>query len=136
MDAENLKRAAYSLIQGENYPWTAEQLCQVHSDSTAIQRLIEAGWLRRAPQPGRFEVWHNRLLNWAVAEGLVHELHHRRLDAAKVCQIIQQLHRSPGPLGSRFLGYVPMDFLWLITESALGMDDLTVQVLETMEEER
>ena len=134
MDAENLKRAAYALIQGENYPWTAEQLCRVSPDGTGIQRLIEVGWLR-SPQPGWFEVWHHRLLNWAVAEGLVHELHHRRLDTAKTCQIIQQLYRSPGPLGFRFLGYVPMDFLWLITDSALGMDDLALQVLEAMEDQ-
>ena len=129
MDADILKRAAYALTQqDENYPWTAAQL----SDNATIQRLIKVGWLR-SPQLGWYEVWHNRLLNWAVAEGLAHELYHRRLDTAKTCQIIQQLHSSPGLRRPRFLGYVPMDFLWLITEPALGMDDLAVQVLEAME---
>ena len=129
MDADILKRAAYALTQqDENYPWTVAQL----SDNATIQRLIKVGWLR-SPQLGWYEVWHNRLLNWAVAEGLAHELYHRRLDTAKTCQIIQQLHSSPGLRRPRFLGYVPMDFLWLITEPALGMDDLAVQVLEAME---
>lgn len=132
MDAENLKRAAFSLLEGVQYPWAPDQLCRAVPDSSCIQRLIRVGWLRQ-PQPGRFEVWHVRLLNWAVAEALVSELRERRLDVSRVCDIVRQLYYGPHVPGTPFLPYVPMDLLWLVADPASGMPDIAPVVLAGLE---
>ena len=61
------------------------------------------------------ELWHERLLQWAIAEGLVSGLRARRLTPEGLCDRVRSCIEGEG--GRRF-GYVPMDVLWLLADPA------------------
>jgi hypothetical protein len=111
-----LERLALSLLNDAPYPWTARQLEESRMDNEAISALLKAGWLRRAPHD-RFEVWHDRLLNWAVATSLVNALRARALDLDSFCNRLIESFGDERRFGGRRLGYVAMDVLWLLTHS-------------------
>ena len=117
-DAVCLERAAFSLLGGSSYPWSAGQLEQAGFSNDAITRLCGVGWLRRT-QDNHFEVWHDRLLNWAVAQGLVAAMERRDLCREQLCEHVQALYDGISTGSGRFLGYVPMDVVWLLTRRVL-----------------
>jgi len=111
-----LERLALSLLDDAPYPWFARQLADSGMDNEAIGALEKAGWLRSAPHD-RFEVWHDRLLNWAVATSLINALRARVLDRETFCNHLIEAFRDERRFGGRRLGYVAMDVLWLLTHS-------------------
>ncbi len=98
-----LERLVRSILDGAPYPWTTEQLLLVGLDNQAITALIRVGWFRRTPR-GRFEVWHNRLLNWAVAASLVDSFHSGNIDAADFCSRLRELCLERFRFSGPFLG--------------------------------
>lgn len=65
-----LALARGTIRSDSNYPWTGADLAAVGIDDAGQVRLEQIGWLQRL-EDGRVKVWHDRLLNWAVAESLV-----------------------------------------------------------------
>jgi hypothetical protein len=99
-----LERLAISILDGAPYPWTLAQLVGAELGAGAINALIRVGWIRRAPRE-RFEVWHDRLLNWAVAEAMVDALRSGELTQNDFCARTRKLCHEPYGDGGRFLGY-------------------------------
>lgn len=70
-DAGHLANLAMTLLADASYPWAMTAVQRAGVDAAALGRLIRTGWLRPAPQE-RFEIPHDRLLNYAVARGLLY----------------------------------------------------------------
>lgn len=96
------------------YPWQLETILASGIDEATQKRLQAIGWLRISPS-GVVEVWHDRLLNWAVAAGLIRR---RKVGLLSTAGLIAAIK----PLWTRFathlygrLRYVPADVLWLLS---------------------
>lgn len=112
-DAANLGTLAATLLDNRPYPWSVEQLQEVRLDGRAILRLQKLGWLRRTDN-GLYEIWHNRLLNWAVAEGLVSRLRAEMVSADAFLTTVRTIAESPPLYRGHSLSYLPMDAVWLL----------------------
>jgi hypothetical protein len=132
LDRVGLERLALSILDGAPYPWTADQLFRAGLDNQSINALIRVGWLRRTTG-NRFEVWHNRLLNWAIAAALVNSFRSGNIETLDFCTRLSQLFLDPYRYGGRFLGYATMDVVWLLANSDGELNDLLDQAMRTLE---
>ena len=132
LDSVHLRQLARAILNGATYPWTGEVLIQFGLDNAAIIRLIRLGWLR-AGGGGRYEVWHDRLLNWAVAEGLVAACASRDVTAEALGEQVSHLLWSNATYNGRMLGYVPMDVIWLLANPETGQPETLDKVVAAME---
>ena len=128
-DVVGISRLTLSVLLGEPYPWDEQQVGRELCDE-AVTRLCRVGWFRRLPE-GRLEIWHERLLNWALAEALVSSA--RRGDLPDFGDHVRDLFISGHVHGGRMLGYVPMDVLWLLSAPAFGADRLLDRAIESLE---
>lgn len=107
-DLVRLKRLAQTLLDPEPvYPWTREQLEQAQVTDEARLRLEEAGWW--TCKDDRYEVWHDRLVSWALAEAIAPKGTRQVLANRLIACLSSQIPRV-----GRILAYVPMDVLWLL----------------------
>ena len=132
LDVVGLQRLAKSLLDGVSYPWAPEQLAKAGLESTSVARLVRLGFLRQT-DTGRYEVWHDRILNWAVAQGLVAALRTKEMDAEGLSKHMQSLFKSHHTYSGKFLGYVPMDVIWTIADPETGLPLELEQVVEALE---
>ena len=96
------------------YPWSIETLARLGLDGAAITRLVRIGWLSAASNDC-YRVWHDRLLNWGLAECLAANLRDGSKSFDEVCKLVKPLlHERRGKV---FWGYVLMDLLWLMLRS-------------------
>ena len=114
LDVVLIESLADAVLRGEPYPWTLRQLTDCGVDNESLSRLERCGWLVRTPD-GRSRIFHDRLLNWAVAETLVSLIRSGKRSLANVITQVGELNKADGRIGTVFLGYVPMDILWLLT---------------------
>jgi len=131
-DGVVLENSARSVLEGQPYPWSLSQLVGNGMDNATIQRLLKLGWLVLV-NSGHYKIWHDRLLNWAVAEGIVSAVRDGRLNEADALQQLRALHQEPWKSTRPFLGYVIMDVLWIANDPASGMESFATQVLKIME---
>lgn len=132
-DEVHLAAAASEVFLSEaSYPWRPGQLEDAGLDAEAITRLCQIGWLR-ATRDGRYEIWHDRLLNWAVAEGLVGALSSNRMTLEELTSALREFSGSRWIRGGRFMGYVPLDLLWLLADPKRGPQENISPVLEALE---
>ncbi len=116
LDSAYVERLAGRVVNNCSYPFSSHDVLAVCNGNEApIQRAIGAGWLRSAG-PGQLEFTHDRLLNWAVAQLIVS---HLREDpeciAEQAIRMSNWLQNTERPSG-RYLGYVLMDVVWLMTD--------------------
>jgi hypothetical protein len=130
-DSVMLRDLSFETAQGRvSYPWDARALREAGIDDVVRRRLERAGWLRRQPDAGA-SIWHDRLLNWAVAEALVGNI---RSGAAAIDELASALVGCVPPFRHSRYGYVTMDALWLASaEAKLSTEDI-VGVLRKLEE--
>lgn len=100
---------------GSEYPWSVTSLRDANIDPSTADKLVSASWLRET-SPGRYEIWHDRLLNWAVAEAAAENLRYHSTDNEACCAAVAALFREPRVKCGRLLSYVPMDVLWLLSK--------------------
>lgn len=132
-DAPSLARVAARLLDPESvYPWNAGVLLHAGVSDDSRRRLERVGWLRTGPD-GRVRVWHDRLLNWAVAEGLVDAWKGGELTADQVCAKLQRCSHSL--VAGQQLGYVPMDVVWLAADPQCGLQRHVSQLIAAIEGE-
>lgn len=109
-DIGRVQRLARGTVTAESsYPWTVEDLEEAGIDDAGQVRLEQIGWLQRLDD-GRVKVWHDRLLNWAVAESIVADFRSERISTDAMCDLFRGL--SSQDASYRFLPYVPLDMLW------------------------
>jgi hypothetical protein len=102
-------------------------------DNCGIQRLAKTGWLV-ASSPGYYKVWHDRLLNWAVAKGIVDAVRDGRLNESDALVELRLLHRAPWDSTKPFLGYVFMDVLWIASAPNNMMEPFATRIMQILEE--
>ena len=132
LDVVGLQRLARSLLNEARYPWGPEQLAEAGLENSAVARLIRSGYLRQT-EAGQYEFWHDRILNWAVAQGLVAALYTKEMDAEAFCTQLQSLFIGNRTYSGKFLGYVPMDAVWAVAAPECGLSSLTDQVIQALE---
>ena len=132
-DTVGLKKLALDvLLKNKPYPWLVEQLDEAGLDDEAVRRLCSVGWLRRTGREG-FEVPHDRLLNWAVAEALVAAYRQGRMDHVKFLDILRLIYHGERIYSSRYLGYVLMDILWMLVCREDGNGNTVVKIIEVLQ---
>lgn len=132
LDAVLIENLAERVMNGEPYPWTLSQLDANRVGNEALVRLERCGWLVRTSD-GRVRIFHDRLLNWAVAQSLFSAIQSGQRSAIDVINQIAELSNADGRIGRVYLGYVPMDFLWLLTGDSNLVDQAGATLLEALE---
>ncbi|HWW59949.1 MAG TPA: hypothetical protein VN181_01150, partial [Thermoanaerobaculia bacterium] len=129
-DGEALRTLASLVVSGEKaYPWPAEVVRSAHISDAHVGRLEALGWLRR--DANTVSIWHDRLLNWAVAESLVAR---HAGDLPALASSIADCARTSENAGLR-LGYVPMDVFWLaLQRKKLGSEGIA-ELMRAVERE-
>lgn len=115
LDELRLGKAVQAFLDDAPYPWTTSTLSQAGFDDAALRRLCSVGWLR-STKPGHFEIWHDRLLNWAVAKRLVVAHYDGELPLDLLRDRVRGFFATHGMVGGKYLGYVPMDVVWLLAQ--------------------
>jgi hypothetical protein len=101
-------------------------------NDNAIGRLLKLGWLV-ASNSRHYRIWHDRLLNWAVAEGIVGAVRDGRLAVPDALVKLRTLHYGPWDSARSLLGYVIMDVLWIALHPGNGMVEFAAQILPILE---
>lgn len=105
-----LKQLALTLFDEEpHYPWTLDQLRDAGIDKQTRERLERIGWWIRNAE-NEIEVWHDRMLSWAIAEAIA-----GKKTLEEIGQWLRMNRRPQNPRIRRILGYVTMDVLWLLS---------------------
>ncbi len=131
MDRVYLARAAVRLlIDDAPYPWSEEQFCSTGQEEGALTRLTRSGWIRRGDSG--YEVSHDRLLNWAAADGLIRDVTNgvRTVDdaTAAVLQLLRPDHRHHVRLG-----YTLWDAIWMSSSPVRPKVALATSLLKCAE---
>jgi hypothetical protein len=131
-DVGRLAQLALTVLDNVAYPWPAEVLDTNGLDAEMIERLIRVGWLRRASQ-NCFEIYHDRLLNYAVAWGLLRH-HTGKSTMDELASLVREMFVGNRTYSQRRLGYVPMDLLHLIlADESRDQADRTLLVASLIE---
>ncbi len=133
LDVVLIELLVEAVLRGETYPWTLRQLLDSGVDNEAVRRLERCGWLVRTSD-NRIRIFHDRLLNWAVAETLVSLIRSGKHSLADVITQVGELNKADGRIGTVFLGYVPMDTLWLLTGDTTLSGEAGSKFLATLEQ--
>ena len=132
-DALTLRRLARTILDAEaRYPWSLAHVRDSGVMDDGIRRLMEAGWLREAGQE-EYEIIHDRLLNWAVATGIVEAAREGSITPQDLANIVRDLASINPTRAGRSLHDVPMDVVWLLTDPAVGQPDVIEAVVTALE---
>lgn len=106
--------------------WSVSRVRQICDSAEVALQLENCGWFRRANSglPVEYEFSHMRLLNWACALSLLST--YKVANAVKRAHLHEELRallwgEQPEPRGS--LGFVCMDFLWLMCNDTSARSD-------------
>jgi hypothetical protein len=120
-DLGRMRRLAVCILQPQaTYPWTVATLREVDRDDAAWKRLESIGWLRGLAED-HVEIWHDRLLNWAVAEALIAQRKTNQLSTAQLGEWLCKFYDARNVFAGKSLAYVPMDVLWLASDQQRGL---------------
>jgi len=72
LDAGRVEALARQVRDGASYPWSKSQLLDADIDNDTLTRLQRCGWF--VATGDRYRVFHDRLLQWAVARSLCSDL--------------------------------------------------------------
>jgi hypothetical protein len=111
-----LLRLAGAVIKAPaQYPWPQHVWQGVGLSDEALHRLESIGWLRRGRR-GDVEIWHDRLLNWAVAEWLIDQRRAHQIERSELAAILCRMYQNQPTFAGKRLGYMPLDYLWLASD--------------------
>lgn len=131
-DQEKVRQLASTLLNDQApYPWPADVLLAAGVDEETRTRLSSIGWLREEPD-GAAQLWHPRLMNWAVAESIMTDWHHKKIVTGDVITTLRRITENDHQVGERRLGYVLMDVLWLALDQERAAED-AARVLQGVE---
>ncbi len=131
-DIIGLKKLALDLLTKKPYPWRAEQLIEAGLSDQAAERLCSVGWLRKTGR-GSYEIPHDRLLNWAIAEALVSARDQNQIDHAKLLDVLRLIYHGDHTYSGRSLNYVPMDVLWMLACREGDNDSVVEDIVEVLQ---
>lgn len=115
LDLSLLRDLTRSLLEGELYPWRPGLLNEKLKHEKSLARLQKAGLLV-VHESGVCSLWHDRLLNWLLADTLVEDYLSGRRSAGDLAKTILESYDGTLIAGGRWMGYVAMDAMWLLAE--------------------
>lgn len=133
LDSAKLKNLAHSVLCNNSYPWLNNCLLQNGIDNETLTKLIKLGWLQKTSS-GCFEICHDRLLNWAVAESLITALQTNEMDLNGFYNQLKELYKSEHTYCGKYLGYIPMDVVWMAVNRNIIEIDRLSQMVESLED--
>ena len=119
------------------YPWPGLIVRNAGVDGHNQKWLERKGWLN-ALAGGQIEIWHDRLLNWAVAEALIEYRRCGKYDLGEITRLITQLSFKKDEaehISGKVLGYLPLDLMWLLINDSRLKEEAHeyLEFLETSE---
>jgi flagellar biosynthesis regulator FlaF len=115
-DSTRLARLAKGVLDGGPYPWPPAVVEQAGVDGEVIHRLIPAGWIRLGAS-NCYEVPHDRLLNFAIAHGLINDVLSNQMTLGELGKLLFQLLTERQIRAGRPVGYVLMDVIYLLSNT-------------------
>lgn len=131
-DLPLLRDLARALLSGAPYPWRAELVNEKVKHEGSLTRLQRSGWFVVHPT-GDCALWHDRLLNWLIAETLVEDLLSGARPIDDFSRIVTSSFVGELKAGGRWMGYVAMDALWLLAQRR-ECDSACASVLAALEQ--
>lgn len=114
-DLPLLRDLARALLSGAPYPWRAGLVNEKVRHEGSLARLQRSGWFVIHPT-GDCSLWHDRLLNWLIAETLIEDLRGDVRSIDELSRIVASSFVGELKAGGRWMGYVAMDVLWLLAQ--------------------
>lgn len=133
VDVDAIAEVASLLPEERRYPWPVSRLRALGLRSQDLYALEQRKLLRRTADGRFFEIADDRILNWAVAEGLVARLRDDRLTAQAIPERALACRAPATETAGRWLGYVPLDVLWLLTDPSQRQDEAVEAFLDALE---
>ncbi|MBI1331266.1 MAG: hypothetical protein GC165_00130 [Armatimonadetes bacterium] len=120
----SLSRASLAVARNEKYPWSIADLNRSGLTPELIQTLVDFGLLITT-HDGEFEIWHDRILEWLLAEAKVDQLLRNEIRATEFADNwIFDFNNAPQH--KNFSGYWLMDTLWILASTpSLGQTILS-----------
>ncbi|HYK02226.1 MAG TPA: HEAT repeat domain-containing protein [Thermoanaerobaculia bacterium] len=133
-DVTAMLTLAADFAAGGQYPWSLKKLKQLEIDGAQQMRLESIGWLR-ADEHGAASIWHDRLLNWAVAENVAQDVREITNDVPAIAAIIERFWKdaTTNASGRPRLTYVPMDVVWICAAREMLSTNQLAAVVRTLE---
>ncbi len=119
-----LYRASLAVARNEKYPWTVADLNRFGLTPELMQTLVDLGLLITT-HDGEFEIWHDRILEWLLAEAKVDQLLRNEIRTNEFADNwIFDFNNAPQH--KNFSGYWLMDTLWILASTpSLGQTILS-----------
>lgn len=131
LDAGCVEALARRAKDGAAYPWSQSQLLDAGIDNEGLVRLQRIGWIVVAGD--RYRIFHDRLLQWAVAQSLCSDFHDGNLTVEALVEFVTEQVRSGERQQQIVLGYIPMDVLWILNQKGGRGKEVSVPLLESLE---
>lgn len=134
LDESVLVALAERFLANGDSTWSASDLSHSGANEDAIARLEWNGWLLRTRTDGRqsFTFAHARLLNWACAFALREQWRRGDITDSALNALLRALLNGTNARFGHQLGFVPMDFLWLVCKD-VKIRSRTVEVIAGLE---
>ncbi|HJQ40063.1 MAG TPA: hypothetical protein VKB93_23200, partial [Thermoanaerobaculia bacterium] len=133
-DVAAMLALASDFRRGGEYPWSQSKLRGLGITSDEQLRLEAVGWLRPEPAGGA-RIWHDRLLNWAVAEAIAEEIPSVSDDEEKLAAVLRPYLADRAANTDRpHLSYVPMDVFWMAATRGILSPETLARVIRGLEE--
>lgn len=132
-DAGVLVALARRVLEHQAYPVQRTEWSEVGAaDGAALARLQALGWVR-VSEAGELAFAHDRLLNWATAVVLAGRVDRGEMPIDDLAKLLLDCTDAFTRRFARSLGYVLMDFVWLLARRAPGSFDFD-KLLDRLEE--
>jgi|GEM_PF-6973678 hypothetical protein len=131
LDVGCVEALARKVRNGSSYPWSRNQLLDAGIANDGLIRLQRIGWF--VATGDRYRVFHDRLLQWAIARSLCNDLRDGNITAESMVVFLTEQFRGASTQQRVFLGYVPMDVLWMMNQNEVRRLDVSVRLLESLE---
>lgn len=133
VEVDAIAEVASLLPEERRYPWPVSRLRTLRIRSQDLHALEQRKLLRRTLDGRLFEIADDRILNWAAAEGLVARLRDGRLAAQEIPERALACRAPATETAGRWLGYVPLDVLWLLTDPSQRQGEAVEAFLDALE---
>ena len=131
LDEAVVDHLAIGVRDGDNYPWTKQQLFDAGFENDHVVRLVSNGWLVQTDDDS-YRVFHDRLLNWSIASATERQLASRKISDDVFLDYLSKFYLSD-PKNKIDFGYVPMDALWLLTNRQPEKSSLALHAIKKLE---
>lgn len=119
---------AAEILRSQEYPWRIESLRLAGFTDDDLSKLEQCGLLVPTDNGTRREVWHDRILEWAMAEGLAAEVRERRFSSGQLLDRLHAAREGTNAAGRRFV-YLLMDLVWLLAGSEDSAREALLEVV-------